>query len=231
MIYFEDPIDWESSSYYICNVFHPKSGIWKTMEKSFFVGPRRMKFDMPAHYNGCLHFISDCSNYLVKNNPYFRPYIMSYHLESGISSMLKVPKEARRGSHDLTCDMSIFKWSNLSSSMLQSICLVRLKKFVFTVWVLRDYESSLWYKIMKVRVKALGLKEKDPMVIAFTVMNGNVLIFVVGKKIYSYSLNGENHRRLEEVGEHRCDSKVCFTSYSNTLRPCGTGATAMFEKQ
>ncbi|KAE9587391.1 hypothetical protein Lalb_Chr23g0273131 [Lupinus albus] len=103
------------------------------MEKPFFVGPRRMKFDMSVHYNGCLHFISDCSIYLVKNNPYFRPYIMFYYLESGISSMLKVPKEARRGSHDLTCDMNIFKWSNLSSSMPQSNCLIRLKKFVFTV--------------------------------------------------------------------------------------------------
>ncbi|OIW14679.1 hypothetical protein TanjilG_33021 [Lupinus angustifolius] len=231
VINFEDPIDWESSSYYTCNVFHAKDGVWKTMEKPFFVGPRRMKFDMPVHYNGSLHFISDCSTYLAKNNPYFRPYVMSYNLENGTSSLLKLPNEARRGSHDLSCDMSIFKWSNLSSSVPQSICLVRLKKCVFTIWVLKDYESSSWYKIMKVRVKALGLKEKDPKVAAFTVMNGNILIFVVGKKVYSYGLNDENYMRLEEVGEHRCDSRVCFTSYSNTLRPCGTGATTMSYKQ
>ncbi|KAF1865641.1 hypothetical protein Lal_00005018 [Lupinus albus] len=68
---------------------------------------------------------------------------------------------------------------------------------------------------MKVRVKALGLNKKDPKVIAFII----------------YNLNGENHRRFEEVGEHRCDSKVCFTSYSNTFRPCGTGATTMLYKQ
>ncbi|KAE9587392.1 hypothetical protein Lalb_Chr23g0273141 [Lupinus albus] len=103
------------------------------MEKPFFVGPRRTKFDTSVHYNGCLHFISYCSNYLVKNNPYVRPYIMSYNLENSISSMLKVPNEARRESHDLSCDMSIFKWSNISSSMPQSICLLRLKKFVFTL--------------------------------------------------------------------------------------------------
>ncbi|CAL0328033.1 unnamed protein product [Lupinus luteus] len=227
---FEDPIDWESSSYYICNVFHPRGGAWKTMEKPFFVGPRRMKFDMPVHYNESLHFISDCSTYFVKNNPYFRPYVMSYNLENGNSSMLRVPKEARRGSHDLSCDMSIFKWSNLSSSVPQSICLVRLKKFVFTIWVLKDYELSSWSKIMKVRVRALGLKEKDPKVTAFTVMNGDILIFEVGNKVYSYGLNGKNYKRLEEVGKHKCNSKVCFIPYSNTLRPCGTGATTILSK-
>lgn len=225
VIHFESSSEWESSSYYICNVFHAKDGVWKTMETPFFVGPRNMKFDMPVHYNGSLHFISDCFPYFVRNTPYFRPYIMSYNLKNGTSSMLKVPNEARRGSHDRNCEMSIFKWSNISSSMPQSICLVRLKKSVFTIWVLRDYESSSWYKIMKVRVKALGVKEKDPIVTGFTVMNGDVLIFVVGKNIYSCGLSGEIYMKLEEIGELRFASRICFTSYSNTLRPCGKGAS------
>ncbi|WVZ11499.1 hypothetical protein V8G54_016029 [Vigna mungo] len=100
MIYhfIDDLVDW--SSYFECNVY--KEGMWKAKER-FFSGSRSLRFDMPVYHKGAIHFISDCSPYLTRNNPYFRPYIMSYNFEDGKSRMLRIPKEARRGSHDRSC--------------------------------------------------------------------------------------------------------------------------------
>ncbi|XP_004493704.1 F-box protein At5g49610-like [Cicer arietinum] len=207
-----------------CKVYATKEGVWKKKEGSFFTGSRNLKFDMPVIHNGVVHYISDCFPYFTKDSPYYRPYIMAYNFENGITTMLNVPKEARRGLHDISCDMRIFKWGKVNSSMDQSICLVRLRKCVFTIWVLTKYESSVWKKILKLRVKALGLIEKDPMVKGFSVMNGDLLVFATNKKVYGYGLSfsNENYMRIEEICEHGCDgSMVSFTSYSNTLRPCG----------
>ena len=84
--------------------------MWKSKEERFFTGSRKLRFDMLVHHRGAVHFISDCFPYLNKRSPYFRPYIMSCNFEGGNSRMLKVPKEARKGSHDISCDMGIFKW-------------------------------------------------------------------------------------------------------------------------
>ncbi|TKY63768.1 F-box protein [Spatholobus suberectus] len=210
--------DW--SSYVDCNVYLSKEDVWKAREENFFTGERNLKFDRPVHHNGAIYFISDCAPYLKKNSPYFRPYIMSYNFEDGKSRMLRVPKEARKGSHDRSCDMRIFKWGKATNSN-QSICLVRLRKHVFTVWVLTKYESSLWRRVLKVRVKAMGLLEKDPVVKGFAVLNGDFLVFATKNKVYGYGLID---MRIQEIREHGCESNVLrFTSYSNTLRTCGTG--------
>lgn len=47
--------------------------------------------------------------------------------------MLMVTKEPRQGSHDKSCCMEIFKSGKVGGST-QSICMVRLRKCVFTVW-------------------------------------------------------------------------------------------------
>ncbi|RDX85073.1 hypothetical protein CR513_33795, partial [Mucuna pruriens] len=57
---------------------------------------RNLRFDMPIHHNGVIHFISYCSPYFQKSNPYFSPYIMSCNFEDGKSRMLRVPKESRK---------------------------------------------------------------------------------------------------------------------------------------
>ncbi|RDX72049.1 hypothetical protein CR513_48521, partial [Mucuna pruriens] len=123
------------------------------------------------------------TNQNQRNSPYFRPYIMSYNFEDGKSRMLRVPKEARKGSHDYTCDMRIFKWGKVTNENNQSICLVRLRKRVFTIWVLTKYELCLWRRILKVRVKAMGVVEKDPIVKGFVVLNGDLLVFATEKKV------------------------------------------------
>ncbi|KAL2332071.1 hypothetical protein Fmac_019652 [Flemingia macrophylla] len=208
--------DWNS---YDCYVYESKKDVWKAMEERFFIGSRNMIFDMPVHYNGAIHFISDCFPYIKKNHPYFRPYIMSYSFEDGKSRMLRVPKEARRGSHDHSCDMRIFRWGKVANSN-HSICLVRLRKRVFTVWTLTNYESSLWKRILKLRVKAMRLMEKEPIVQGFTVLNGDLLVFATEKMVYGYDLI---NKKIQKICEHRIDCNFLrFTSYSNTLRICGT---------
>ncbi|KAK7311229.1 hypothetical protein RJT34_09233 [Clitoria ternatea] len=210
-----------------CKVYLSKEGVWKAMEKSFLSRGRNLIFDKPVYHNGVIHFISDCFPYYIKTSPYFRPYIMSYNFSSGESRMMRVPKEARRGSHDYSCKMGIFKWGKVNSPS-ESICLVRLRKVVFTVWALINYESGLWKRILKVRVKAMGLTEKkDPIVTEFVVLNGELLVFATQKKVYGYGLSDEKYMRIEEICEHGFESKVRFTSYSNTLRPCGTGVRAL----
>ncbi|XP_061346561.1 uncharacterized protein LOC133292198 [Gastrolobium bilobum] len=228
-LFFENPKDGWSSNLY-CNVYLHKEGVWKAREESFTTGPRNLRFDILVIHNCFIHFISDCSPYVNRNDQYFWPYIMSYNLESGASRMLHVPKKARKGVDDVICNMGIFKWGKVTSST-KSICLVRLRKCVFTILALSDYESSSWRMILKVRVKAMGLMEQDPIVIGFTVLNGDLLVFATTKKVYGYGLSNENCMILEEICEHGCETRVCFTSYSNTLRTCGTDATTLPPKK
>ncbi|KAI9083771.1 hypothetical protein K1719_034239 [Acacia pycnantha] len=157
--------------------------MWKSVEASFVYGGRNLRFDIHVYYRKALHFMSDCSPYFGKGSPYFRPYIMAYTIENESSRMIRVPKEARS---DMTCKMKIYKWGKPTSSN-ESICLVRLRKNVFTIWVLSDYEIGKWRRVLKIRVKAMGVKEEDHVhVTTFTVMNGDRLIFATEMKIYGY---------------------------------------------
>ncbi|KAF7813369.1 F-box protein [Senna tora] len=198
---FEVPAEWASSCY-IVKFYSQEERRWKSIEKSFFTGTRRMIFDTP--------------------------YIMAYTIEDGESRMLRVPKEARRGSHDLSCKMGIYKWGKVTS-LDGSICLVRLRKCVFTIWILTDYKSCKWKRVLKIRVTAMGIIEDEPIIVkGFIVMNGDCLVFATKKKVYSYGLSRENYRVVEEISEHRFDDdEVCFTCYSDTLRLCGDGATTL----
>ncbi|KAL9319879.1 hypothetical protein ACSQ67_011718 [Phaseolus vulgaris] len=56
VVYFETPTDWSSD--YACKILKPREGLWKPMEKGFCAGGRNMKFNMPVHDNGVIHFIS-----------------------------------------------------------------------------------------------------------------------------------------------------------------------------
>ena len=112
-------------------------------------------------------------------------------------------------------------------TQLNAPCLVRLRKYVFTVWILKDYEPSGWLRILKVRTKGMGLREKNPKITGFTVMNGDLLVFATETRVYSYDLTEENYMRVEEICQHRFESNVCFTSYLDTLRFCGRGAESV----
>ncbi|XP_050884825.1 F-box protein At5g49610-like [Lathyrus oleraceus] len=221
---FENTLDWSPNSY-VCNIYHGKEGVWRTMENNFLCGGRNMKFEMSVFHNGALHFISDCSNYFTRFSPFYKPYIMAYDFVKGTSTIIKLPREAIKGFH-AECNMGIFNWGKVTSSN-RSICLVKSTRSVFTIWFLKDYKSCLWQKILKVRVNALGLKEKDAHVTGFTIMNGKDLVFSTEQKIYSCGLDGETFMMAEEIGSHSCGSNPYFMSYSNTLRPCGTNVQTM----
>ncbi|XLR20243.1 F-box/kelch-repeat protein At3g06240-like [Arachis hypogaea] len=222
----------EWSLHFDCHVYSHKQGAWSLRKNRFFAGSRNLKFDKPVICNGAIHFISDCYRYLTEDSTYFRPYIMSYEIKNGDdedesieTKFLRVPKEARRGSHDNSCHMNIFKWGEVAG--YQTICLVRLRKRVFTVWILTNYESSSWRRIMKVRVKGMGLVEHNPVIRGFTVLNGD-LVFATEKKVYTYGLTSEKYMVLSEICDHGCESRfVCFVPYSDTLRPCGIGAKSL----
>ncbi|KOM30986.1 hypothetical protein LR48_Vigan01g054100 [Vigna angularis] len=220
MIYqFIDNLD-EWCSDFDCKVY--KEGVWKARER-FSTGGRNLRFDMPVHHKGVIHVISDCSPYLTRNNPYFRPYIMSYNFEDGNSRLLRVPKEARKGSHDKSCKMGIFKWGKVTDSD-QSICLVRLRKKVFTVWVLTKYETSLWRRILKIRVRAMGLLENDSSQItvkSFIVLNGQLLVFATQNKVYVYCLRD---KRIHRFWNHESEFNFLrFTPFKDTLCKCEIG--------
>ncbi|XLR27934.1 hypothetical protein S83_055834 [Arachis hypogaea] len=168
-------------------ILSSSNGPWSLRKNRFFARSRNLKFDMPVICNGVIHFISDCYGYLTEDSTYLRPYIMYYEItnddvedESVETKILRVPKEARRGSHDDSCHMNIFKWGKVTG--YQTIYLVRLRKRVFTVWILTNYESSSWRMIMKVRVKGMGLVEQNPVIKGFTILNGD-LVFATKKKI------------------------------------------------
>ncbi|KAF1876043.1 hypothetical protein Lal_00006674 [Lupinus albus] len=184
--------DW--SEFLDCEVLSSNEGVWKSKEQRLFTGPRDLRFDMPVCFNGVIHLISTCSPYEGKS----MPYIVSYDYENGMSRM----------------------WGNVSDSN-ESICLVRLLKSTFTIWVLEDYELSSWRKIMKAKVKTMvGSREQNPIVTGYMVMNDECLVFTTENKVYGYNWT---QMKIMEIGEHECDSsKISIIPYSNTLRPCGT---------
>ncbi|CAL9008449.1 unnamed protein product [Prunus brigantina] len=223
------PRDW--LPHYECKIYSPKEGIWKEKKVHKF-GPRTLHLDIPVFHNGAVHFVPDCSERWVRRGSvYYRPYIVAYDINNDTTRKLRLPNDARKGSDDTlhNSNLGIFKWGSRKSSS-ESICLVRLKKYVFTAWVLRDYDSVSWIRIMKIRVRAMGLMEPNPNDIAgFTVMNGKTLLFATRKKVYSYNMMGRS-QQIEQVCEHQCQYDhwhVCFTSYSNTLHQLGIGAATL----
>lgn len=107
-------------------------------------GPRELHLDMPVYHNGAVHFVSDCSDpSRRRGSVYYWPYIVAYDINNDTTRKLRLPNDARKGSNDTLhkSNLGIFKWGSRKSSS-ESICLVRLKKFVFTAWVLRDYDSD-----------------------------------------------------------------------------------------
>ncbi|KAL0426693.1 UNVERIFIED_CONTAM: hypothetical protein Slati_2844100 [Sesamum latifolium] len=190
------------------------------------LGQRDMNFGHAVKLNGAVYMVSDSSNYLAKQSSFFWPYILAYDVKTSSSKFLKIPKGARKGVHDSA--LCIFEWADHPNTM----CLVKLLKNVFTVWVLiRTSSSYYWKRVFRMRVKAmaLALSHTDHLrVDGFAVVNGSSLIFATGQKVYSYNLkDGNNKGAAEEVCGHRCQDDVRFASFSSTLRPCGPGAITL----
>ncbi|KAJ4982400.1 hypothetical protein NE237_033237 [Protea cynaroides] len=203
---------------------------WKGMAK-LNTGARNIIYDMSVYCRGAIHFISDTFPYLTKASPDYKPYIVACDIDKVKSWRLNFPKETMRNSHDQSCMMRIFKWGKPSSlSSQSSICLVRLRKSVFKAWVLDDYEVGSWTLILNTKVRAMGLREPEPVVCRFTIINRDYLVFATQQWVYCYrpilTYGIVKHSvKAKEISCHGlggCASHLSFTCYSNTLRPYGS---------
>ncbi|KEH25805.1 transmembrane protein, putative [Medicago truncatula] len=105
-----------------------------------------------------------------------------------------------------------FNWGKKRSSN-SYICLVKL---CFHCLVFKKTKSGSWKKVLKVRVRALGLNETNPNVNVrgFMVMNRNLFVFATEEKLYSYGLEGESYMMVEEMCQHNYAFNTRFISYS-----------------
>ncbi|KAL1819962.1 hypothetical protein ACET3Z_014831 [Daucus carota] len=196
---------WETGTR-LCSIYSPQNKVWQERDE-MMVGLRSIDFGSPA--------------YLKNENGGGTIYFI----------FLKIPRPARKGVLDDNCKFGVFKFRDPESGT-ESICLIRLMKLVFSVWVLTDVDLNTWRMIMKARSKAMGLYEDSrPTISGFTVMNGNLLVIATSdNQLFTYTLTRDlttssNVKRAAKIGSHdQCGREdVCFYSYSNTLRPCGHG--------
>lgn len=215
------------SSDLMCKIYSPAERIWQDRGLINF-GARRILFESLVYQKGVFYFLSDWFPSVVKESRFYWPYIVAFDPKEGTSSFLQIPKPARKHDFlDTNLNMGIFKWGQGDQ---ESICLVMLAKGVFTVWALERNESGSWRRILKVRARAMRMAESDLQIAGFTVINGDSLLVATEKRVYRYGLTSHwRWKRAEKVCSHRCRGSVLFYPYSNTLRPCGDGATPVPE--
>ncbi|KAJ4959362.1 hypothetical protein NE237_026473 [Protea cynaroides] len=234
-----ESVNEEWPSHTTCSIYSAKDQAWKEMGR-FYTGNRDMRWDMPVYNDGVVYLISDSFPYLHRESPFYKPYIVAYDMEKGISRFLRLPREGKRGSDDPSCDMRIFRWGKLgeSSPASSSLCVIRLRRSVFMGWVLQDYDDRAWTRVLKVHVRAMRLVDPNPIICGFTVMNGNLLVFATEERVYQCRLAlgaptdpngsyGEHLVQVEEICRHGLGSsrKLKLNAYASTLRPCGSGET------
>ncbi|XP_074328330.1 putative F-box protein At1g19160 [Apium graveolens] len=219
----------------LCRIYWPQKKVWEEYGE-MVIGSRSIDFGSAAYLKndgGTIHFMSDWGKYIAKNSPFYWPYIVSYNIRSSISKFLKIPRPARKGifDSDCSCKFGVFKFKDPRTGK-ESICLIKLMKLVFSIWILTDAHSNKWKIILKSRSKAMGLYDDlKPTISGFSVINGNLLVIATGdNQLYRYPLTRDGImsskvKRAELIGCHQYGmDDLCFYSYSNTLRPCGDGA-------
>ncbi|KAF7152970.1 hypothetical protein RHSIM_Rhsim01G0262200 [Rhododendron simsii] len=212
--------DWSNTL--SCKIYVPQKEIW--LEAGHMdSGGRNLLFESGVYQGGTIYFLSDWSPCFAERSPFYWPYVVAFNLEEGKSRFLKVPKESRKGLTDRSCRMCIFSWEKENS-----ICLVKLLKGVLIVWVLRDFNSGSWDRILKIRGRAMRMVELEPIITGFTVLKGSMLIVTTTKRVYRYDLTGDwKSRRARNICRHQCGGDVLLSLYSSTLRPCGDGASVL----
>ncbi|KAL0337155.1 UNVERIFIED_CONTAM: hypothetical protein Scaly_1990600 [Sesamum calycinum] len=188
------PNEWGAKFH--CKIYSPEHRSWRDVGR-VDLGHRDMTFEHTVKLNGVVYMVSDCFNYLDRGSRFFWPYIVAYDVKNSSSQFFKIPKGARKGLGDNR--LRIFEWGDHpSTSEFNSICLVKLLKNVFTVWVLmRTSSSYYWKRVFRMRVQAMALAPSNisprSRVEGFAVLNGSVLIFAIGRKVYSYNLKDGNN--------------------------------------
>lgn len=214
------PSHWGSDP--LCKIYSPREKIWKDGGRIKIGRGRNLCHKTALCQNGAVYLISDTGRYF-REGPFFWPYIVAYDVENCVTKFLKLPENSRRGIHDRGCRISIFKWGN-SGNSVQSICLVKLNKNVFSIWVLCDEEKNSWHQVFEMHVEDMGLEGSDIVVAGFTVLNGKFLLIATDLLVYQYNLSSESSGKVEKICGHACGGYVFFHSFSSTLRSCGDGA-------
>ncbi|KAL1347984.1 hypothetical protein HN51_023996 [Arachis hypogaea] len=214
----------EWGQHVIIKLYSSKEGVWRKMENDFFVGPMNMRLNNSVYLQKKLFLISNSPSVFKKGSHYLPLYIMAYDFAvGGESTTVNLPEDTLEASLDWNCDLRIFEWGK-EKSLDHSLCLVRYIKGSFTIWILIDSKSSKWKRILEVKVEEIGLKEENPNVQEFRIVNGNCLVFVTGRKVYGYyCFNDQSCWELKEICEHKWDNiRINLIPYSPTLRSCGS---------
>lgn len=99
-----------------------------------------------------------------------------------------------------------------------SICLVKLLKGVFMVWVLQEFNLGSCSNILKIRARAMRMVDPNVCVGGFVVLNRNTLLVATTKRVYLYDLASDwRSRRVQKNCRHQCGEDVLLSPYSDTL--------------
>ncbi|KAI9095307.1 hypothetical protein K1719_026341 [Acacia pycnantha] len=205
--------------------YTPKYGVWKATKGGLFTR---------SHYGNLCQSLLIFKGALIilrQPTPNSDPRIVAHQLGSDTSKLLRLPGEGFEKLLRRLDEMRIFKWGK-AGSLNESLCFVTMvKRSIFTIWVLEDYESSSWSRHLTISLKDLMGLNNYSKALGFTIMNGDSLVFATSSSLYKYDLVGEkNDKKLEYISEHGFGQRVNmdFISYLPTLQPCGTGATTSF---
>ena len=194
-------------------VYSSKESSWKPTRLIDF-GPREIKNERPVVIGESIYFVSNCGSYMTSD-----PYVLAININDEGSRMLPLPPLVG----DMTSliadrdGLDIAEWGGKRSS---SICLVRWcsVESTFRIWVMEDRKKWAWSETcMEVTMESMGLLSGVE-VERFTFINGETLVFNVGRIMLVYELkDGAVKRRLYKRLEENYPTFFC---YANTLCPC-----------
>lgn len=203
---------------YNFKIYSPEQNIWRDCAR-FDAGGRNLNWENCIYLNGVVYVISDSGEYF-SGGPWFWPYIMACNMNGKFRSrFLAIPEEAKTEVHE--SKLRIFRWGSPSGAECnKSICLVKLLRNMFAIWVLLSDNNGNgkdeWAQILEINMnnKFMGIS----MIEEFTLVNGSSLLFVARNKVYRYDLRNQLGL-VEQVCNHECGDKVSLIPFSSTLRP------------
>ncbi|XP_047339672.1 uncharacterized protein LOC124943166 [Impatiens glandulifera] len=209
-----------------CMVYSHEDMMWKEKsDQRHNLGGRSLCTEKHVFLDNCVYFLSDLSCYFGRENENYFPYIVSYNTNNEETRFLGLPKRSHKGRNHYTCRMNIFSWNKG-----KTMCLVKLRKGLFTIWVLNDIKKGdSWIRILRKTLFEIGLQEHGISEVAdFKVINGKTLIVAMeNNNVYSYNILGDDdqEKNLTMISNgHGCNSvNLMLYSYTNTLRRIPNG--------
>ncbi|GAB2289048.1 hypothetical protein Dimus_023350 [Dionaea muscipula] len=243
-------IDGRWSTKFHSKAYSPSRRVWEDNMTVFDDCKRTLRLNNPAFLveQGTVYYLTDSSPKATSWPVYTRPNIMvldfnqrsdadDQNKESIKPRVLKLPGDAWRRRDDGSRGMRIFKWRRSWSWSWQgggdrtsTICLVRLRQWQFTIWILEDLERSCsWRRILKLRVCGINRllkKEDEERITGYVVTEGGNLVFATIDKVYEIGLREEDDDdfgKIKYMCDHHVDQNcqnILIMPHCSTLRPC-----------